>query len=141
MESNRRPQHTALKIPALYQDVLNHPHQYAFDQIIFLLEALFPDAKPIGTGPLGDQEALRIRSRTSFANPASEVFKLEFPPHSAQPVLWINFLGLAGIQGPLPDFVTEQIIERLKKKDFHLRDFLLTEYGKEGIRKDKDQHQ
>ncbi len=124
MGTPRRTQRRDLNIPALYQDLLDHAQTYAFDQIIFLIEALCPSATPIGIGNSSNQEALRIRSRTSFANPASEVDQLEFPPSSAQPVLWINFLGMAGIQGPLPDFVTEQIIERLKQKDTHLQDFL-----------------
>lgn len=36
----------------------------------------------------------------------------------------VNFLGLAGFQGPLPDWVTELIVDRAAYKDTVLRDFL-----------------
>jgi type VI secretion system protein ImpH len=36
----------------------------------------------------------------------------------------VTFLGIAGIQGPLPEVFTEMLIDRMKVKDYGFRDFL-----------------
>jgi type VI secretion system protein ImpH len=41
-----------------------------------------------------------------------------------QPVLWVNFTGIAGIQGPLPLIYTERVFRNMRNKDYAFASFL-----------------
>jgi type VI secretion system protein ImpH len=56
--------------------------------------------------------------------PASEIDLLSRPKDGEPPTLVVNFLGLAGVLGPLPLPVTELVLEREWQHDTALRDFL-----------------
>jgi type VI secretion system protein ImpH len=76
----------------------------------------------LGEGTNPETEAVAIKSNVSLAAPASELYKLDFT--SKKPTLWVNFLSIAGVQGPLPTPYTETLIERIRSKDTAFRDFL-----------------
>lgn len=74
---------------------------------------------------------VRFRSSTSMAFPATDVDSLQpatdedsLRDEDKTPELWVNFLGLAGAHGPLPDPFTELLRDRLRDGDSALRDFL-----------------
>ncbi len=119
---------TRYQNPPLIEALKNEPYSFDFDQAVVILEQLqklFPENSK-GIIPLGDsseltQEALTIKSHVSFSMPASELQKLDIVN---KPILWINFLGLAGALGPLPTPYTEMVVERTRMKDTGFRDFL-----------------
>ncbi|NNC20844.1 type VI secretion system baseplate subunit TssG [Corallococcus exiguus] len=68
-------------------------------------------------------EKVRFRSSTSMAFPATDVDSLRRDKDGTLE-LWVNFLGMAGAHGPLPDPFTELLRDRLRDGDSALRDFL-----------------
>ncbi|CAO5674232.1 MAG: hypothetical protein HEEMFOPI_00023 [Holosporales bacterium] len=99
--------------------------QFDFHQAIELLEQMQPSAIPLGEGSDPTKEALVIKTRVSLSPSSSEIHS--FTPPSAnqnQPILWVNFLGIAGIQGPFPTPYTELLLERTRQNDTAFRDFL-----------------
>lgn len=105
--------------------LFEQPWRFDFFQAVRLLERLRQDATPLAEGfdPLG--EAVRFVSRVGLEFAPSEIHDLK-PAGSAThpPVMTVNFMGLAGLQGPLPRVVTERILERVRQKDTAFRDFL-----------------
>ncbi|MBP9753090.1 MAG: type VI secretion system baseplate subunit TssG [Proteobacteria bacterium] len=99
--------------------------QFDFHQAVELLEQMQPDAIPLGEGSDPTKEALVIKTRVSLSPSSSEIHS--FTPPSAnqnQPIIWVNFLGIAGIQGPFPTPYTELLLERTRQNDMGFRDFL-----------------
>lgn len=99
--------------------------EFDFHQTIRILEALKPEAMPFGEGVDPLKEALRVQSRITMSSSSSDIYSIKFQrPHIKPPILTVNFLGIAGIQGPLATPYTEMLIERLRQKDTAFRDFL-----------------
>jgi type VI secretion system protein ImpH len=102
--------------------------RFDFYQAVRLLEQHRPEAESVGAGVLPDREAVRFRSAVGFAVTSSDVAQVEgeAPPAapSARALMTVNFLGLAGAQGPLPAVDTQLLIDRLRDGDDVLRDFL-----------------
>lgn len=109
--------------PSLKEAVSKQAHEFDFDQAVQVVEKLDPESVALGEGVDPNKEAVRIKSRVSFAVPSSELDSLETAPDQ-KPVLWINFLSIAGIQGPLPTPYTETVVQRTRIKDTAFRDFL-----------------
>ena len=115
--------HWISKFPPIYRTLFEHPEYYDFNQIIYLLEALAPTASPISQGRDPSQEVIEICATTSLANPSGAIGGLDLST-DGKAILWVHFLGLAGIQGPLPDFVNEALLDESKKKERNIVDFL-----------------
>ncbi len=100
-------------------------YKFDFYQAVRLLEMMYPDSVPIGQGPDADQEAARFRSNVTLDFPASDLQEIE-PPRgpNSRPTVIVNFLSLAGAEGPLPLPFTEFLLERIQRHDTGLRDFL-----------------
>jgi type VI secretion system protein ImpH len=86
------------------------PWAFEFYQAVRLLDAMRPG-----------QAGVAFRSAISLAFPASEVQSIE---SGEPPRMTVNFMGLAGLLGPLPHPDTELALERLWYRDEALRDFL-----------------
>jgi type VI secretion system protein ImpH len=100
-------------------------YRFDFFQAVKLLEALRPQAEPMGDGVDPAREAVRFRSTVRLDFPASDVEEVAPPSDEESPAeMQVNFLGLAGAEGPLPLPFVETILERVRQKDTGLRDFL-----------------
>lgn len=101
------------------------PYEFEYYQSIRILAALRPESKSFGETENPKDDPVQIQSRISYAAPASDIFSI-FPNkhYGRPPIMTVNFLGIAGIQGPLPQPYTELITERLRHKDTAFRDFL-----------------
>lgn len=121
---------TRYQNPPVTDALKDEPYSFDFDQAILVLEHMHKhkqtDAKnffqPLGESLDLSHEALTIKSHVSFSTPASELQKLDI--NQEKPALWINFLSLAGVLGPLPTPYTEMVIDRTRAKDTSFRDFL-----------------
>jgi type VI secretion system protein ImpH len=101
------------------------PWKFDFFQAVRLLERLKPDAMPLAEGSDPGFEAVRFIARVGLEFSSSEIQDLRPAPGSGDaPLMTVNFMGLAGLQGPLPRADTERILERLRQKDTAFRDFL-----------------
>ena len=109
----------------LTEDVVQNADQYEFHAMVKLLEAMRPNATPLGEGFDPSQEPLRIRSRVSLSFPHTDIYKLiATQDEDVPPLLETNFLGIAGVTGPLPTPYTQILIRRNDRKDTAFRDFL-----------------
>lgn len=79
----------------------------------------------MGEGSAPDKEPVRFKSRVSAEFPASEIQEVYDPFDERHPLqMLVNFMGLTGALGPMPMPYTELILERVRKGDTALRDFL-----------------
>ena len=100
-------------------------YRFDFYQAVRLLEQLQPQSDPMAEGDNPDREAVRFQSTIRLDFPASDVEEVAPPSDEKSPAeMQVNFLGLAGAEGPLPLPFVEHILERVRQKDTGLRDFL-----------------
>ncbi|OQW93900.1 MAG: hypothetical protein BWK79_08715 [Beggiatoa sp. IS2] len=115
----------------LIEQIINGPLPESDELSEELFETIKCFRKLAGiTLPMGDSrepshDRVHFRSAVKMDFPASDVEAL-FPPTvvQQQPILEVNFMGLAGAHGPLPPPYTELIRERVWHGDTTLRDFL-----------------
>ncbi len=81
--------------------------------------------RPLGGDFAPTEEVVRFRATPSHSFPAGSVVDVA-PPRAedAPPEMTVAFHGLTGPQGVLPQHYTTLLIERVRAKDFSLRDFL-----------------
>jgi type VI secretion system protein ImpH len=99
------------------------PQRFDFFQAVRLLERFRPERKPVGQFTHPETEVARFRAHPSLAFPASQIQEAEWPDDS-QVQMMVNFMGLIGPEGVLPNPYTSLIIERERAGDKSLRDFL-----------------
>jgi type VI secretion system protein ImpH len=86
---------------------------------------MFPGRRRVGGDTAPDEEAVRFGVRASLVFPPSEIYALDQPAAGGGPLrMTIAFLGLTGPAGALPRGYTEVLLDRIRLKDFTLRDFL-----------------
>lgn len=102
------------------------PQEFEFFQAVRLFERILPGRAPVGRFVSPLKEVLRFAAHASIPFPASQIQRVDWPetPGAAAPRVVINFMGLAGPSGLLPLYYTEMIVDRVRQKDYALRDFL-----------------
>ena len=116
--------------PTVKDVLFQEPYRFEFHQAIKLLEYLYPKAEPFGETVNLLQEVVTVKSRVYLESMASDIYSLENvdlktnASSYAPLILNVNFMGIAGIQGPLPFPYTEMIIQRIRDEDTSLKDFL-----------------
>jgi type VI secretion system protein ImpH len=106
-------------------------HRFEFFQAVRLMLRLADSIEAKGARrPLGGdfapaQEAVRFRATPSHSFPAGSVVDVHpGKTDDAPPEMTVAFHGLTGPQGVLPQHYTALLIERVRAKDYSLRDFL-----------------
>lgn len=100
-------------------------YRFDFFQAVKLLEALRPDAPPVGASSEPQREAVRFTSKIRWDFPPSDLESAAPPAAPDEPArLVVNFLGLAGSEGPLPAPLVEILQDSIRERDFGPRDFL-----------------
>ena len=127
-------------------------YRFDFYQAVRLLKWLRPRSAAVG-GTEPEAEPVRFTSNVGFGFPASEIdgvsrpaarkmcehcrvtrrrnvvrVSCENPEHNHQdstvPRMTVNFMGLAGGNGPIPGPFAEKVFRSLRQKEFAFRDFL-----------------
>jgi type VI secretion system protein ImpH len=99
------------------------PFSFDFFQAVRLLERFFSERTSVGKFAHPGTEVARFGAHPSLAFPASQIQAMDCP--KGGPVqMTVNFMGLVGPEGVLPNPYTTLIIERLRFGDYSLRDFL-----------------
>ncbi|MCB1033139.1 MAG: type VI secretion system baseplate subunit TssG, partial [Acidobacteria bacterium] len=107
------------------QGLFGEGHRFDFYQAVRILEMMTPERAGVGIQDDPEREVVRFSSRVRMDYPATDVDSVAAPRrHGDVPVMKVNFLSLAGALGPLPNRLSEVLLERLSKKDEALRDFL-----------------
>lgn len=110
----------------LKEELEQEAYRFDFDQAMHLLELIslseYPQQDDFGISRHFDFEAVKIKGHISMAPQASPLWKCDISKD--EKTLWINFLTLAGSNGPLPIPYTEILLDRLREKDHSFVDFL-----------------
>ncbi len=116
---------------ALSRQLLEQAHQFEFFQAVRLMHRIAhapgsaASRRPLGGDSALSQEVVRFRATPSHSFPAGSVASLHAGPTAESPQeMTVAFHGLTGPQGVLPQHYTALLIERVRAKDFSLRDFL-----------------
>jgi len=101
----------------------DEPYSFSFFQAVRLLERLNPKRQPVGQSVSPSSEVVRFGVHPSLTFPPSEIRTIRWE-EGEPPRMIVNFMGLTGPSGVLPDYYTELIASRAKEGDRALRDFL-----------------
>jgi type VI secretion system protein ImpH len=132
MAAPRRQHRPDLRRQPPLDALLARPHRHAFFQAVRLLEWAAwwqrKDPRAEARLPIGEDndpraEALRLRSTIQLKFPASEVQAIDAPP-GERPALTVDFFGLTGTLGALPEVYSDLVQRGLRQKQSALRDFL-----------------
>ena len=114
--------------PSVAQLCFAEGYRFDFFQAVRLLERLYPERQPIGHSASPAEEVVRFRARLALSFPPSAIHEITPAADAAQPAqpaqMTVAFMGLTGILGVLPRHYTELLLERGRRKDWTLRDFL-----------------
>lgn len=105
------------------EDLASHARAFEFFRAVLLLERLRPEQDRPGEYGSPGGEAVRFSVNPSLSFGPNQIHELEFPP-DGPPRLTVNFMGLVGPQGVLPQWYTQIVGEREWEGDTALRDFL-----------------
>jgi type VI secretion system protein ImpH len=113
--------------PSLEEILFAQGYRFDFFQAVRLLEAIYPDREPVGRQSRPGGEVVRFHAFTTLSFPPSDI--REISPAGAgdqdAPAQMIEaFMGLTGPSGPLPRHYSVMLMERVRRKDYALRDFL-----------------
>ncbi len=100
--------------------------RFEFYQAVRLFEMLrISTANPIGEDIDPAYEAVKFRSSVLFEYPTTDVSDIRLINDGERLAeMTINFMGIAGHFGPLPPTYSELILDRSRKKDHAMREFL-----------------
>ncbi|HJU29024.1 MAG TPA: type VI secretion system baseplate subunit TssG [Candidatus Binataceae bacterium] len=111
--------------PSLEDILFEEGFKFDFFQAVRLLETIDRDRERVGGAAGPREEAVRFRSHVALAFPPSAIDAIERGDDDGPPArMTVAFMGLAGVVGVLPWHYTETIIERMRRRDFALADFL-----------------
>jgi len=111
--------------PPLTDILFDESYRFDFFQAVRVLERVYQGRQPVGYGAITTEEIVRFTTRISLTFPPSAIYEINPPDGADKPAeMNVTFMGLAGLVGVLPRHYTEMILERMRQKDFTLRDFL-----------------
>ncbi|MFM2042407.1 MAG: hypothetical protein RLY86_983 [Pseudomonadota bacterium] len=120
---------------SLIRQMLSDPAWFDAFQAIRLIEADAaraaaaggPGFLPVGQGSDSGAEVLRFHGSLSAVhtgNPVQEVRRRETPSGRLRYAVRVNFMGLGGSFGPLPQPISDLLVDRVRAGDTAMRDFL-----------------
>ena len=111
--------------PSLEETLFAEGYRFDFFQAVRLLELIYAERKPVGRQASPSEEVVRFRTHLSLSFPPSAVQDLERAREGDGPArMTAAFMGLIGPLGVLPRHYTELMLERARRHDGTLRDFL-----------------
>jgi type VI secretion system protein ImpH len=99
------------------------PCSFDFFQSVRVLGWLQPGKLPVGRYNHPHNEVVRFGANPILHFPASAIHQLKERPDGS-PEMTVNFMGLIGPLGALPNYVTELIAARIRSKDHTMLAFL-----------------
>ena len=111
----------------LDQLLIDEPYRFEFFQAVRVLEKMFPERRAVGRNAMPNEEVLRFRSRIALDFPASEVHEMRETVDEADErklEMLVNFMGMAGVSGVLPQPYTDLLLDRIRHRDTAMWAFL-----------------
>ena len=121
--SPAEPPATDLTASEVAEKLRREPYAFNFFQAVRLLERFFPERTSVGQFAHPETEVARFGVNPSLAFPASQIQGMAWPEQKPAQMT-VNFMGLTGPEGVLPNPYTTLLIERLRFNDSAPRDFL-----------------
>ncbi len=118
MAAKKRRSHTAVK-QALFEDVCS----FNFFKAVHLLEKE-SRGQSLGKALSPRNDPVRFQVKPGFSFPASDMLAIRNGHVNRPPVVTVNFMGLVGPNGILPDWYNAHALERNHDKDYVMTDFL-----------------
>jgi type VI secretion system protein ImpH len=116
-------ENTDVALEKVRDQLFSEPYTFDFFQAVRLLGWLQPGRSPVGRYSNPQDEVVRFGANPILHFPASSIQTLTEVP-DACPAMTVNFMGLIGPLGALPNYVTELIGARLRVRDSTLLAFL-----------------
>ena len=113
----------ALGLEKVRAALFAEPYTFDFFQAVRVLGWLQPGSAPVGRYNNPRDEAVRFGSNPILYFPPSAVHALVEKP-GTPPFMTVNFMGVIGPLGALPNYLTDLIAARLRAKDSTLLAFL-----------------
>ncbi|MCY3141756.1 hypothetical protein ECE24_00155, partial [Acinetobacter baumannii] len=85
---------------------------HEFYRFCQLLEKNHPKAPIIGSGWLVGDEPIRFRPHPGMGFPAGEIRGMDDPEPPRPPAVRVTFMGLYGVESPLPTHYSDDIAQR-----------------------------
>lgn len=108
--------------------LLKEPYRFEFFQAVRVFEKMFPEKGSVGGTTLPANESVRFRSRVAFDFPASEIQEIreirDEQTDTTRYDMLVNFMGMVGVSGVLPNHYTELVFDRIRHRDTALWSFL-----------------
>lgn len=124
MAAASRPEDLDVSRDLLGRRLHTRPGSFDFFQAVRLLERLLGGSRqPVGLFAHPTREVVRFVVNNALVFPPSQIHSIEWN-ENGQPVITVNFMGLTGPLGVLPQYYTELVNERIRAKDFALAEFL-----------------
>jgi type VI secretion system protein ImpH len=107
---------------SVVQHLFNHPYDFNFLQAVRLFQKLTPNGNMIGTTLNPSDDPVSFVGRYTYSLPSSDLYRIQMVDNKI--VMEVNFWNLAGPHGPLPNPLSEKVVERIREGDFILKDFI-----------------
>ncbi len=104
------------------KSIFAEPCSFDFFQAVRVLGWMRPDRSPVGRYSHPQSEVVRFGANPILHFPASAIHALTERP-DANPQMDINFMGVIGPLGVLPNYVTELAAARARAKDHTMLEF------------------
>lgn len=105
---------TGQKAHHLVEEIAARPFSFDFYRLVRLIENEFHDFPKVGSSERLQDDPIRFGQNPSLAFAPSVLEALEISAEGRPPRLFVNFLGLLGPNGALPQQITEFARDRLK---------------------------
>jgi type VI secretion system protein ImpH len=102
--------------------LFSEPWTFDFFQAVRVLGWLQPDRSPVGRYSHPQNEVVRFGANPILHFPASAIYELKEQP-GASPSMTVNFMGLIGPLGALPNYVTDLVATRVRARDLTMLEF------------------
>jgi len=123
MATSVRSEDTNVALAKVEESLFSEPYTFDFFQAMRVLNWLQPGRSPVGRHTNPQTEVVRFGANPILYFPPSAIHSLSKRPGDA-PLMVVNFMGLIGPLGALPNYLTDLISSRLRAKDTTLLAFL-----------------
>jgi type VI secretion system protein ImpH len=110
------------QVNPIKQLLLDEAYRFSFFKAVHLLEHFTGKSPGKGLSPVADPVQFSVRP--GFGFPASDIQHVEQHDDSRPPCMQVNFMGLIGPKGVLPDWYNTHAQNLNYRKDYGLTDFL-----------------
>jgi type VI secretion system protein ImpH len=118
MAAEERKQNSAVK-----QRLLDQAYSFSFFKAVHLLES-FAGGRAPGCSLSPGKDPVRFRVLPGFSFPASDIAAIRNGDRAPKPEMTVNFMGLIGPKGVLPDWYNEHALQMNHKKAHAFNEFL-----------------